>query len=67
MTSSSTCTVLGRSANYWNCHQSFDLQKSLNALFPNLHESYSISMDLSSKPVRFAKRQEGGGFQPKCG
>jgi hypothetical protein len=43
-----------------------DLQKSLNALFPNLHESYSITlMDISpGKPVRFAKRQEERGFQP---
>ena len=43
-----------------------DLQKALNALFPNLHESYSITlMDISpGKLVRFAKRQEERGFQP---
>lgn len=43
-----------------------ELQKRLNALFPNLHESYSIAlMDISSdRPVRYAKRQENRGFQP---
>ncbi len=42
------------------------LQKSLNILFPNLHESYSISvLDISpDKPIRYAKRQENRGFQP---
>ena len=42
------------------------LQRNLNALFPNLHESYSIAlMDISpGKPIRYAKRQEERGFQP---
>jgi hypothetical protein len=41
-------------------------QKKLNALFPNLHESYSITLlDISpGKPFRYAKRQEDRGFQP---
>lgn len=41
-------------------------QKKLDALFPNLHESYSITLlDISpNKPIRFAKRQEDRGFQP---
>jgi hypothetical protein len=41
-------------------------QKSLNGLFPNLHESYSISlMDISpGRPIRYASRQESRGFQP---
>ncbi len=42
------------------------LQKSLNSLFPNLHESYSVTlMDITpDKPFRYAKRQENKGFQP---
>ncbi|GAB5554579.1 MAG: hypothetical protein Sapg2KO_41700 [Saprospiraceae bacterium] len=42
------------------------LQKQVNALFPNLHESYSIAvLDISpNRPVRYAKRQENRGFQP---
>jgi hypothetical protein len=42
------------------------LQKSLNALFPNLDESYSISvMDITpGKPIRYAARKEDRGFQP---
>jgi hypothetical protein len=42
------------------------LQKALNAMFPNMHESYSLTlMDISpDKPIRFAKRQETRGFQP---
>ncbi|MDX1476460.1 MAG: serine hydrolase [Saprospiraceae bacterium] len=42
------------------------LQKSLNALFPNLHESYSVALlDITpGQPVRYAKRQEDRGFQP---
>jgi hypothetical protein len=41
-------------------------QKELNALFPNLHESYSISLlDITpGRPIRYAKRQEDRGFQP---
>ncbi len=41
-------------------------QKKLNALFPNLHESYSITLlDISpNKPIRYAARQEDRGFQP---
>ncbi len=43
-----------------------DLQKKLNALFPNLHESYSLSvLDITpGKPIRYAARQEERGFQP---
>lgn len=43
-----------------------EFQKSLNALFPNLHESYSISlMDITpGRPIRYASRQETRGFQP---
>lgn len=43
-----------------------ELQKMLNALFPNLHESYSLTLlDITpGKPVRYAKRQEDRGFQP---
>lgn len=42
------------------------LQKELNALFPNLHESYSITlMDITpGRPARYAKRQADRGFQP---
>lgn len=42
------------------------LQKSINALFPNLDESYSIALvDITSgRPIRYAARQEGRGFQP---
>lgn len=42
------------------------LQKKLNALFPNLHESYSVSLlDITpDRPVRYAKRQDTRGFQP---
>lgn len=42
------------------------LQKSMNNLFPNLHESYSITLlDITEgKPIRYAKRQEKRGFQP---
>ena len=41
-------------------------QKQLNALFPNLHESYSIAvLDITpNRPIRYAKRQENRGFQP---
>jgi hypothetical protein len=43
-----------------------ELQKSLNALFPNLDESYSISLlDISpNRPLRYARRQDERGFQP---
>ena len=42
------------------------LQKQINGLFPNLHESYAIAlMDISpGKPHRYAQRQESRGFQP---
>ncbi|MCB0641267.1 MAG: hypothetical protein KDC44_06485, partial [Phaeodactylibacter sp.] len=42
------------------------LQKGLDALFPNLHESYSITlMDITpGQPIRYAKRKEERGFQP---
>ncbi len=42
------------------------LQKKLNGLFPNLDESYSVTlMDITEgKPTRFAKRQETRQFQP---
>ncbi len=43
-----------------------DLQKKLNSLFPNLHESYSVSLlDITpNRPTRYAKRQEDRQFQP---
>lgn len=43
-----------------------DLQKALNGLFPNLHESYSVAlMDISpGKTPRYAERQPTRGFQP---
>ncbi|MCB0481520.1 MAG: hypothetical protein KDC83_08810 [Flavobacteriales bacterium] len=43
-----------------------ELQKSLNSLFPSLHESYSIAvLDISlGKPVRYASRKETGQYQP---
>jgi hypothetical protein len=42
------------------------LQKKLNTLFPNLDESYSITLlDITpGKPFRYASRQETRGFQP---
>ena len=42
------------------------LQKALNGLFPNLHESYSVTLlDITEgKPVRYAQRQPNRGFQP---
>lgn len=43
-----------------------DFQRPLNALFPNLHESYSIAlMDITpGRPVRYAQRKEKAGYQP---
>jgi hypothetical protein len=42
------------------------LQKKLNALFPNLDQSYSVALlDITpGRAVRYAKRQENRGFQP---
>jgi len=42
------------------------LQKQIDALFPNRHESYSIAvLDITpGKPIRFAKRQEDRQFPP---
>ncbi|MEQ9298434.1 MAG: serine hydrolase [Cyclobacteriaceae bacterium] len=42
------------------------LQKSINAMFPNMDESYSIAvLDITpGRPIRYAKRQENKGFQP---
>lgn len=42
------------------------LQKQIDALFPNRHESYSIAvLDITpGKPIRFAKRQADRGFPP---
>ncbi|HEX9973188.1 MAG TPA: hypothetical protein VGD14_14045, partial [bacterium] len=42
------------------------LQKKIDALFPNRHESYSIAvLDITpGKPIRFAKRQEDRQFPP---
>lgn len=41
-------------------------QKDLEALLPNLHQSYSVAvMDISpGKKIRYAARQEDKGFQP---
>ena len=43
-----------------------DLQKDLNKLFPNLHESYSLALlDYSSSDnLRYAERHSQKGFQP---
>jgi hypothetical protein len=42
------------------------LQSKLNSLFPNLHESYSVTLlDITpNRPMRYAKRQESRQFQP---
>ncbi|MEZ5197555.1 MAG: serine hydrolase [Bacteroidales bacterium] len=42
------------------------LQKSIDALFPNMHESYSLCiLDITpGKPIRYAKRQEKKGLMP---
>jgi len=43
-----------------------ELQRSLQRLFPSLHESYSISLlDITpGRPFRYAERQAERGFQP---
>ena len=43
-----------------------DLQKSINSLFPNLHESYSVAvLDITPrKKIRYAQRQQDRGFPP---
>lgn len=43
-----------------------DLQKALNGLFPNLHESYSVAlMNITpGQAVQYADRQPTRGFQP---
>lgn len=43
-----------------------ELQQALDALFPNLHESYSVALlDITpGRPVRYAERQETRTFQP---
>lgn len=42
------------------------LQKSINALFPNMHDSYSVCvLDITpGRPIRYANRQEKRGFMP---
>ncbi len=42
------------------------LQKSINALFPNMHESYSVCViDITQgKPIRYAQRNEKRGYMP---
>ncbi len=42
------------------------LQKKIDAIFPNLDESYAFAiMDITpGKPLRYAKRKENAGFQP---
>ncbi len=42
------------------------LQKAINGIFPNLHESYSISvLDITpGKPLRYASRKETSQYQP---
>ncbi len=42
------------------------LQASVDALFPNIHESYSLSiLDITpGRPIRYAKRKDKQGFQP---
>lgn len=43
-----------------------ELQKSINALFPNMDESYSLCiLDITpGKPIRYAYRQDKRGFMP---
>jgi len=43
-----------------------NLQKSINSLFPNLHESYSLAvLDITlGKKIRYAQRQQDRGFPP---
>jgi beta-lactamase family protein len=43
-----------------------ELQKELNRLFPNMHESYSVALlDITpGKPIAYAQRQGDRGFQP---
>lgn len=43
-----------------------ELQRSINALFPGLNESYSITvLDITpGKKIRYAQRQEKRGYQP---
>lgn len=43
-----------------------ELQRYLNGIFPNLDESYSISLleITAGKKIRYASRQENKGFQP---
>lgn len=43
-----------------------ELQKSINSLFPNMDESYSLCLlDITpGRPVRYANRQEKRGFMP---
>ena len=43
-----------------------NLQKSINSLFPNLHESYSIAvLDITpGRKIRYAQRQQDRGFPP---
>lgn len=43
-----------------------NLQKSIDAIFPNLHESYSITvLDITpGRPVRYACKQEKNQYQP---
>ena len=43
-----------------------DLQKSINSLFPNLDESYSITvLDITQgRKIRYAQRQQDRGFPP---
>ena len=42
------------------------LQRSINALFPNMHESYSVCViDITpGKPIRYAQRNEKRGYMP---
>lgn len=42
------------------------LQKAVNAMFPNLDESYAITvLDITpDRPIRYARKQESKGFQP---
>ena len=43
-----------------------ELQRALGALFPNMHESYSVALlDITpGKPIAYAQRQGNRGFQP---
>lgn len=59
-------TPKGDSLGYLPVAVDPDLQSALDALFPNLHRSYSLTLlDITpGRKIRYAQRQELKGFQP---